>query len=167
MKRILCLVVFVLALSAVISAQQVAVITEKANLRGTPNSSGKVVTEVSQGQLFDLIKQVGGWFLVQTPDYVGWLHGSTIKLVGAEQTINAAVEPPAAPAYTPPPAPAYQAPVPTPAPIRDPIYPKPATVYTPSTTATRSGGYIRGPRGGCYYYSASGRKVYVDRSLCN
>jgi hypothetical protein len=27
--------------------------------------------------------------------------------------------------------------------------------------------YIRGPRGGCYYLSASGRKIYVDRGLCN
>ena len=27
--------------------------------------------------------------------------------------------------------------------------------------------YITGPRGGCFYYTASGRKEYVDRSLCN
>ena len=27
--------------------------------------------------------------------------------------------------------------------------------------------YIRGPRGGCYYVSGSGGKVYVDRSMCN
>lgn len=27
--------------------------------------------------------------------------------------------------------------------------------------------YIRGPRGGCYTYSSSGRKRYVDRSLCD
>ncbi len=27
--------------------------------------------------------------------------------------------------------------------------------------------YIRGPRGGCYYVTASGRKQYVDRSLCD
>ena len=32
---------------------------------------------------------------------------------------------------------------------------------------TASNGYIRGPRGGCYYLSGSGRKVYVDRGLCN
>ncbi len=29
------------------------------------------------------------------------------------------------------------------------------------------GGYTRGPRGGCYTFSASGKKRYVDRSLCN
>lgn len=27
--------------------------------------------------------------------------------------------------------------------------------------------YYRGPRGGCYYLSSSGGKVYVDRSYCN
>ena len=27
--------------------------------------------------------------------------------------------------------------------------------------------YMRGPRGGCYYLSSSGRKVYVSRDLCN
>jgi hypothetical protein len=27
--------------------------------------------------------------------------------------------------------------------------------------------YIRGPRGGCYYLTASGRKQYVDRGMCN
>src|SRR5438477_3366915 len=26
--------------------------------------------------------------------------------------------------------------------------------------------YIRGPRGGCYTFSKSGRKRYVERSLC-
>lgn len=30
-----------------------------------------------------------------------------------------------------------------------------------------SRGYHLGPRGGCYYYTGSGRKQYVDRSLCH
>jgi hypothetical protein len=30
-----------------------------------------------------------------------------------------------------------------------------------------SSNYTRGPRGGCFTYSASGRKKYVDRSLCD
>lgn len=37
----------------------------------------------------------------------------------------------------------------------------------PSIPNPSSNGYIRGPRGGCYYLSGSGRKVYVDRGLCN
>ncbi|SDC80000.1 hypothetical protein SAMN04487894_10451 [Niabella drilacis] len=37
-----------------------------------------------------------------------------------------------------------------------------------TTRKTGSGRtYQRGPRGGCYYYTAGGSKVYVDRSLCN
>jgi hypothetical protein len=34
-----------------------------------------------------------------------------------------------------------------------------------NSSGTRT--YIRGPRGGCYYISKSGSKVYVDRSLCD
>lgn len=41
-----------------------------------------------------------------------------------------------------------------------------AQVYSsPPSAAAR--GYIRGPQGGCYTYSSSGRKRYVDTSLCN
>jgi Protein of unknown function (DUF4236)/Bacterial SH3 domain len=34
-------------------------------------------------------------------------------------------------------------------------------------SSAESRGYYTGPRGGCYYYSGSGRKQYVDRSYCN
>ncbi len=38
----------------------------------------------------------------------------------------------------------------------------------PSTTSiSPSSSYTRGPRGGCYTFSSSGRKRYVDRSMCN
>jgi hypothetical protein len=53
----------------------------------------------------------------------------------------------------------YQAPTPQP-------YVSPTNSYSGNSTP-RSNGYIRGPRGGCYTYSASGNKSYVDRSLCN
>ena len=46
-----------------------------------------------------------------------------------------------------------------------------STKSTPEPKTTRSESasrrYIRGPRGGCYYISGSGSKVYVSRSLCN
>lgn len=35
----------------------------------------------------------------------------------------------------------------------------------PVRSSSRSG-YIRGPRGGCYYINRNGNKTYVDRSLC-
>lgn len=31
----------------------------------------------------------------------------------------------------------------------------------------RSGRYLLGPKGGCYFYNKHGKKVYVDRSYCN
>lgn len=34
-------------------------------------------------------------------------------------------------------------------------------------SSKQKSGYIRGPRGGCYTFSASGNKRYVDRSLCD
>ena len=36
-----------------------------------------------------------------------------------------------------------------------------------SRRSSSARGYYIGPRGGCYTYSASGRKRYVDRSYCN
>jgi hypothetical protein len=37
--------------------------------------------------------------------------------------------------------------------------------FSGASPATRT--YYRGPRGGCYYISSGGSKVYVDRSLCH
>ncbi|CAN5131414.1 hypothetical protein BH20ACI2_BH20ACI2_19190 [soil metagenome] len=44
---------------------------------------------------------------------------------------------------------------------------------SPETAASTTGAaspvqraYVRGPRGGCYYVNASGRKVYVEQSNC-
>lgn len=51
--------------------------------------------------------------------------------------------------------------------------PTPKNAYSTITNEEKSyrssnkGKYIRGPRGGCYYINSSGRKVYVDRSLCD
>lgn len=48
---------------------------------------------------------------------------------------------------------------------------KPTSSYSDysssSSSSSYSSNYIRGPRGGCFYYTNSGRKQYVDRSLCN
>ncbi len=55
--------------------------------------------------------------------------------------------------------------------VPDPNAAKPATLSSAATTNKTSASsgsrvYQRGSRGGCYYLSASGRKVYVDRSYC-
>lgn len=63
------------------SAQETITVTAiKANLRGTPSTSGIVVTTVNNGESFELIKEKAPWYLVQTPKYVGWIHGNSISL---------------------------------------------------------------------------------------
>lgn len=42
-----------------------------------------------------------------------------------------------------------------------------STNSSPGNSTSRSSGYIRGPKGGCYTFSASGNKRYVARSLCD
>lgn len=44
----------------------------------------------------------------------------------------------------------------------------PLSLYeSPPLTRSVARGFIRGPRGGCYTYSTSGRKQYVNRAICN
>lgn len=54
-----------------------------------------------------------------------------------------------------------------PPPARDSRASSPARSRSSSRSNAESRGYYTGPRGGCYTYSASGRKRYVDRSYCN
>ena len=70
----------ILLLAAVANSQTAFVITEKANLRGTASNTGKVVQKLSQAAEVEVIKQKGAWFLVQSVDYVGWIHGNAIRL---------------------------------------------------------------------------------------
>lgn len=72
----LCLIV----VSVHAQTKYVTVIAINANLRGSPSTSGNIVGAVRKGETFKLIEERGAWYLVETPNYVGWLHGSTIKL---------------------------------------------------------------------------------------
>jgi hypothetical protein len=73
------------------------------------------------------------------------------------------------PASTPTPAAKKKTPTPTPT-LEEilTVESEPSLSYTAprDTKINRSNGYIRGPRGGCYYLNSSGNKTYVDRSLC-
>ena len=82
--------IFLLLFSSLIFGQEdtVTVIAIKANLRGTPNSQGIVVTTVNSGEKFELITRKGAWFLVQTPKYVGWIHGNAIRLETVEDLLK-------------------------------------------------------------------------------
>lgn len=74
----------VLSLSSIAIGQTAVVIKENANLRGAPSSSGKVVDVLRQNTLAGVIKSEGPWYLVQAPEYVGWIHGNTIEIVNKE-----------------------------------------------------------------------------------
>lgn len=41
------------------------------------------------------------------------------------------------------------------------------STYIMPKSSSGGNGYFTGPRGGCYTYSAGGRKRYVDHSYCN
>ncbi len=79
MKIYFCIIgLLVLSFSAF--GQSAVVISENANLRGTPTERGKVVETLPEQTSLEIIKQKGVWFLVQSEEYVGWIHGNTIRL---------------------------------------------------------------------------------------
>jgi hypothetical protein len=140
-------------------SRTVTVISEKANLRGTPSPTGKVVEQVSQDEVFELITSKGAWYLVQTSGFVGWLNGNTIKLnfeilasepaILQEQAPQIVAETPAQSSRT------------------ETIPPTTTLEVSDITSEPESPRtYITGERGGCYYINSNGNKTYVDRSLC-
>jgi|ERR1043165_496322 hypothetical protein len=117
------------------------VIAENANLRETPSITGLVEGEVPEGTLVKVLDEKLPWYVVRVGDRVGWLHGATLLFIHNATTTSERESLRVTPRET------YSLPQPT------------------RSTADRV--YIRGPRGGCYYISGSGSKVYVDRSVCN
>lgn len=143
MKSLLLTSLFLILSVAAFGQQRIEVISEQANLRGTPSQYGRVVSEVTIGETFEVIKKSGPWYLVQTTEYVGWLHGNTVKLAGSASRAvrSSGASSDSSSVYDPP------------------------AVRSRTTSSYRT--YIRGPRGGCYYINSNGNKTYVDRSMCN
>jgi len=129
------------------------VISPNANLRDTPSTTSGTEQEIDEGTIVKVLDEKLPWYVVRVGNRVGWMHGNTIEFIHIG-TAN-------------PLTPRRQAVIP------DYPPPTPSTPHrripteTNARTPSASGGYIRGPRGGCYYVSSSGRKVYVDRSMCN
>lgn len=122
------------------SKRSATVISVNANLRKTANQSGEVIELLAENSSLEVIKQKGAWFYVRAGERSGWMHGNTIRL---DEAVT-----------------------------QDEVTAKPRTISgasSESADSTYSGSsseYHTGPRGGCYYYGGTGRKVYVDRSLC-
>lgn len=94
--RISILFLVLIYTSYYVFAQDTVTITSvQANLRGTPRMEGTLVSKVARGESFELIKRKGEWFLVQTPEYVGWLHKSVavIDLTFEDITELAGIDP--------------------------------------------------------------------------
>ena len=143
------LLIFLIAVLAAVSYSQTAVVTgSNAFLRGTPSATGAVVDTLAAESKVQVIKSEGEWVLVQSNPFVGWLHRNSLKVSSSKKTLTIPrVENASATAKTSPSA-------------NDSSSTKQAA--TPVAGRT----YIRGPRGGCYYVEADGKKAYVAHSLC-
>lgn len=108
------------------------------NVRAAPNRDAAIVSTLRRGDMVQLgPKDAGGWARVYSGSPEGYVYRASEQV------------------RTNPPATAQSL--------------TPSGASTPRARSRRSSGsrvYHTGPRGGCYYYSSSGRKQYVDRSYC-
>ncbi len=116
--------------------------TADVRLRAQPSTSAGIVLTVSAGSEIKSTKIDGLWHQVTYGGYSGWIRGDYLA---TRRT---------APARA---APSTAMPL-----VGSPSRPR---ISQPALSASRSG-YIRGPRGGCYYINRNGNKTYVDRSMC-
>jgi len=138
------IVLLILCVTTTTQKRSARVIAQNATLRQTPSTTGLAEQEVPEGTTVKVLDEKSPWYIVRIGDRVGWMHEENLHFTdGAAPSAGSAPEP----VRVDTPSETYSPPPPT----------------RPTTDRT----YIRGPRGGCYYISSSGSKVYVDRSLCN
>lgn len=65
------------------NSKSATVISENANLRDTPATSGKVIQMVPEGASVEVIRQKGAWFYVSSSGQKGWLHGNMLRYENA------------------------------------------------------------------------------------
>jgi len=60
-----------------------------ANLRGKPAHSSELVSQAIMGTPVRVLKEEGGWILIQTPDkYIGWTNGSSVQRMSRHEIKN-------------------------------------------------------------------------------
>jgi hypothetical protein len=155
-RLLLVLVICSSSLTAPVNAQTpkyARVISPNANLRDTPSIVNGSEQEIVEGTIVKVLDEKLPWYVVRAGNRVGWMHGNTIEFIDPKVSAPTPQRPQAVdPDYAPS----------TPSVLR-----RRSSTQTSTRISGESRGYITGPRGGCYYLSGSGRKVYVDRSLCN
>jgi hypothetical protein len=153
LSPVIALLFFLLPVTAQ-TARYARVISPNANLRDTPSTVSGTEQEIDEGTIIKVLDEKLPWYVVRAGNRVGWMHGNTIEFIhiGSANPLTPRRQN-VVPDYPPPTL----------------SIPRQESPIEPSTRSSgaRAGGYIRGPRGGCYYISGSGRKVYVDRSMCN
>ena len=136
------------------------IISQSANLRDIPSVSSTSTQEIAEDTLVKVLDEKLPWYVVRVGNRVGWMHGDTLEFINSQAPVSPApTEQTISPLYTPPASTTPQ---------REPLPETPPNTggYGRRNSASDRT-YIRGPRGGCYYISGSGNKVYVDRSMCN
>lgn len=63
-----------------VMAQDIGTVVTRGPLRGTAEASGIVTAFLESGDKFEVIRQQGPWYLLQTNKYVGWMHGNFIRI---------------------------------------------------------------------------------------
>lgn len=155
MRLSLLLLVLTFGVLAGSASAQTAVVTgQDAFLRGTPGETGAVVDTLAVSSRVHIIKRTGDWYLVQSFPFVGWIHGSLLRIEDNAATVTKPVK--ASLETNAPSKPVDQANGMN----SDDTVPGP-----PQTAGERT--YKRGPRGGCYYVKDGGKKVYVAHRLCD
>lgn len=124
-------------------ATEVMFAKSRANMRTMPGTASKIVKTIDIGTSVTVLDRRDGWVNVSHMTEVGWI---VERLLSVQRPASTARN--AQPSRTVTRAPA-------------------SNLVRPSAPKRSNNGYQRGPRGGCYYYTASGNKQYVDRSLCN
>ena len=144
-----------LAITVSASAQQATTVANEcvrvtaatATLRGRPSLSGKALDVVNKNEQLESIARRDVWVLVQADDFTGWIEAKWL-----ESCIAGTVS---------------KTPVLGSAPAASPLPIAATSGASAQTTTSDSRTYTKGPKGGCYYINSSGRKSYVDHSLCN
>ena len=127
-------------------------------LKVSPSFSAKTIYAVPEGSVIKISQYNASYWKAEANGITGYLGKTFVVATGKTiSDIERSVKP-VAETYS-----SYT--------YSSNTYSKPRTkayrTRTASTSPSSSQYYIRGPRGGCYYLTGSGRKQYVDRSLCN
>ena len=66
----------------------VTIVAKEADVLGAAHPGAKVLTQVSRGDSYEVIVSRGDWYLIQTPEFVGWLRQTDGRYFGSNVSDN-------------------------------------------------------------------------------